>query len=494
MCQQNRSRKAEGADGSPENSNRWLPHRNLPDARLKDTGFDLGVCPQEPAARKVRISFSMDEPTTWPWIETQVSRTADLWTCCARLQPEPGPRYSLRDHESRELAYDAELAAVEWEAGHSSNTIADRATLQNRIVASFARFAADALDLESEATAMLTHGFLPAGIDFARRARQFDPTLSQQDTMQACRNAWTACGLQPLLGERIAISSSILAYSLLYPYSDNYLDRADVPSATKIAFCRRFRDRLSGGIIPPLNRHESAIWALVTKIESQYPRVQFPAVYDCLLAIHQAQENSVAQLSDGAGQGLDLLRISLAKGGASVLADAALVRGWMTGEESVAAFEWGALLQLGDDLQDIRDDLRRGSSTLFTRAIGEGQPLDRLVVQLLSFCDCVGARMDRLPAGSQRFKNLLRMSWRSLIVGAIAGALEFFTKPFVAEMERSSPFRFEFLRSRRQRLAARQGLFSVLFDLFVNQSHRELGAQQVHFSAGPEVPGDALYL
>ena len=36
----------------------------------------------------------------------------------------------------------------------------------------------------------------------------------------------------------------------------------------------------------------------------------------------------------------------------------------MNEEESRLGFEWGALLQLGDDLQDVREDLRRGSATL----------------------------------------------------------------------------------------------------------------------------------
>ncbi len=84
-------------------------------------------------------------------------------------------------------------------------------------------------------------------------------------------------------------------------------------------------------------------------------------------------------------QPLDILRMSLAKGGTSVLADACLVRGSMTDEESLVAFEWGALLQLGDDLQDVRDDLRSGSCTLFTCAVRNGIPLDALLLQLLEF-------------------------------------------------------------------------------------------------------------
>ena len=124
--------------------------------------------------------------------------------------------------------------------------------------------------------------------------------------------------------------------------------------------------------------------------------------------------------------------MSCAKGGTSVLADACLAHGWLSGEESRFSFEWGVLLQLGDDLQDVGEDLRRGSLTLFSRAALQGSPLDSLVIQLLNFSEKVGARMDDLPNGTRMFKNLLRMSWRSLIIGAVANSHEFFSPAFLA--------------------------------------------------------------
>jgi hypothetical protein len=64
-------------------------------------------------------------------------------------------------------------------------------------------------------------------------------------------------------------------------------------------------------------------------------------------------------------------------------------------------------------------------------------------------------------------KELLRMSWRSLIVGAVADSHQFFSPEFVDRTEVSSPFRFKFLRARRDRLTSRQGLYSTLFDAFL---------------------------
>ena len=402
------------------------------------------------------------------WVESQVFRCAALWNECAPEPPSLEPRYSRRDHEAREIAYDAELRAVEWEARRAPRTVTARAETQARLIASFGQFAANALDLEPESSLLLTGDFLPAGIEFARRARAFDANLSQADTIQACRNAWTACGLQPLLGVPSGITPSIVGYSLLYPYTDNYLDSEGVPLKAKLAFSKRFRERLQGNLAAPLNQHEAAVWALVGMIEGQYPREQFAAVFDCLLAIHQAQEASIAQQRNASLSDAELLKLSFAKGGTSVLADAALARGWMTDEESLVAFEWGALLQLGDDLQDVRDDLRRGSLTLFTRAAEEGEPLDHVVLRLLSFCEIVATRMRRLSNGSDRLKDLLQMSWRSLIISAIADAHEFFSPAFLMRAESCAPFRFKFLRARRKRLANWQGLYKTLFELFVD--------------------------
>ena len=174
--------------------------------------------------------------------------------------------------------------------------------------------------------------------------------------------------------------------------------------------------------------------------------------------------------------------MSCAKGGSSVLTDACLAHGWLSGEESRFSFEWGVLLQLGDDLQDVRDDMRRGSVTLFTRAAALGRPLDGLVIQLLNFSDQVGGRMDSLPHGSDMLKKLLRMSWRSLIVGAVANSHEFFSSGFLDEAERWSPFRFEFLRTRNERLTSRQGLYATLFEAFLESRESDYG--------GLPLPGD----
>ena len=410
----------------------------------------------------------MERLYSWSWVEAQAAQTIEVWNAGAGRSVVGGVQYSLQEQEQREKAYDDALRTVERELKRTPRSKTERLQTQARITAAFARFSATALGLEPDAIDLLTNDFLPVGAKLARWARRFDPSLSMPDIVQACRNAWTACGLQPLLGEPIGITPSILGYSLLYPYSDNFLDRADISREDKLRFSERFRDRLRGEVALAEDDREAAIWTLVGLIEEQYGRADYPEVFDCLLAIHRAQEQSISQLENSEKfEESQLLALSCAKGGTSVMADACLSHGWLSSQESRFSFEWGVLLQLGDDLQDVSQDLDRGSVTLFSRAAAAGVPLDALVTQLLRFSERVGAQMDDLPHGNEMLRELLRMSWRSLIIGAIAESHEFFTPEFLQEAERCSPFRYEFLRARNKKLASRQGLYTTLFNVFL---------------------------
>jgi hypothetical protein len=161
----------------------------------------------------------MDGLYNWAWVEARVAETSEAWNQCASDRLPEAPSFSVGEQRKREKAYDEGRNAVERELkrarGH--RTAAGRLETQRRVTAMFARFSAAALDLNDDAIDLLTHDFLPAGTRLGRWARQFDPELSMPDIIQACRNAWTACGLQPLMGERVELTPSILGYSLLYP-------------------------------------------------------------------------------------------------------------------------------------------------------------------------------------------------------------------------------------------------------------------------------------
>jgi hypothetical protein len=409
-----------------------------------------------------------------PSVKAHVDRTIALWNACATRPFPPATLYAAPEQTQREKAYDHGVRAVEDELHCVPRTAEQRRLQQQKLIATFGRFATTALGLEPDAVRMITHEFIPVGTELARWTRRFDPSLTKIEIVQACRNAWTACGLQPLMGRPTELTPSILAYSLMYPYSDNYLDRADIPPEAKSQFSARFRRALSGDPPAPANDREAALWLLISMVEGEFPRQAFPAVYDSFLAIHAAQERSIAQLKNG-GRATDddVLEISCEKGGTSVLADAFLARGTLTNAEAAFAFNWGVLLQLGDDLQDLRDDLRRESATLFTRAVRRREPLDGLVGQLLTFSAQVAAGMDALPHATPMLRALLPMSWRSLIVEAVADVRELFTRTFLRELESTSPFRLKFLRKQHKRLRRRRGMYEGVFDTLIETQDDE---------------------
>lgn len=397
-----------------------------------------------------------------------------MWKSCAVRKATPARRYSAAEQNQREKAYDDGVSAVERELKRTRRTMGERQSAQNRIIAAFGQFATLALGLEGEAVQLITNDFVPVGTELARWAQRFDPGLKKAEIVQASRNAWTACGLQPLLGEPIRLTPSILAYSLMYPYTDNYIDCKDVAAEAKSRFSERFRDRLRGQGPQPQDQREAALWALVGLVEDEYPRRSYPLVFDSLLAIHAAQERSISQLKNGGlSSDAEVLKITCTKGGTSVLADACLARGTLSEAESRFSFDWGVLLQLGDDLQDLREDLRRDSATLFTRAARRGELLDDLVRQLFVFCERVAAGMDDRPASTATLRALLKVSWRSLIVEAMADQGEFFSAQFLSEVELTSPFRLKFLHTRHQRLTKRKGMYASLFDALLETQDKE---------------------
>jgi len=167
--------------------------------------------------------------------------------------PPLGRTYTVHEQAEREIAVDRTLDNLE-------------AASLDSIVATFARLACVALDIEDHQTeSLLREDFWTVALDLASQARRLDNSVSTSDILQACRNAWTACGLEALLGEPPRLTPPVFAYSMLYPYSDNYLDNPNISYEAKLRFSARFRLRLSGDLAP-LEPLENIVWQLVSLI------------------------------------------------------------------------------------------------------------------------------------------------------------------------------------------------------------------------------------
>ncbi|MBU4439841.1 MAG: hypothetical protein KJ779_09750, partial [Firmicutes bacterium] len=163
---------------------------------------------------------------------------------------------------------------------------------------------------------------------FISNVNAFNPDMKLDKMLQALRNAWIMNLLQVLFKIKVEYTPSVFAYSMLYPYTDNYLDSTEVSFEDKKQISKIFKSRLEGEQIKPNNAYEEALFNLVGMIESQYSRETHNELYESLLCIHDAQCNSLTQNNEMISPfEKDVLGISAEKGGASVLADAYLVNG-----------------------------------------------------------------------------------------------------------------------------------------------------------------------
>lgn len=297
---------------------------------------------------------------------------------------------------------------------------------------------------------VLADGFYDTAAAFAHLARRFEPGMSMDDLGQALRNVWVANSLQLITGRAVRLTPALFAYSMLYPATDNLLDDPQVSERAKAAFNHRLDGRLRGMPLSPATNSEAKVWALVEMVEREFPRTRHPGVWASVLAIHHAQAASLRQhhrpLTDA-----QLLDLTVAKGGASVLADLRLVAGDVAPADEQFAFRYGVLLQMLDDLQDVHSDLAAGHDTLFTRAATTGR-LDGIAARLACFIEVVLER-DAVPFSAGTVSagtdcaDVIRRNCRALIVGVVARDPRRFTRRFRRQVECDWPVS---LRATRQ--------------------------------------------
>jgi hypothetical protein len=397
--------------------------------------------------------------------EDLVQEALTEWEECPVCLPPFKETFTVAEQTAREACLEEFITSVEGDLSRPPRTKSGRKALRERVTFAFERFAKTALDLEDDHIGLLLNGgFSAIGTQMARWARRFDPSVSHADIYQATRNAWTAGGLQVLLGRETRLTPAIFAYSMLYPYTDNYLDNTEVPSQEKLKLNARIRRRLSGERIVPERDGEATLWRLFELIEGQYCRADWPQVYASLLAIHQAQENSMRlRGSPPSVCGRDVIKLSFEKGGASVLADGYLAGGALSREEAQFIFSWGTLLQLVDDLQDIRQDRREGAHTIFTEAAGRVS-LDELTTRTLSFGQRVMRRMDHMPVRCRALREMIQKSYTTLLIWSAGECGELYTTDYLAVLEAHSPFRFAAVAKRRKQLGKLTGRLARLFE------------------------------
>jgi len=407
---------------------------------------------------------------------------AGIWENCSSEMPEFSKSYSESDKLDKEQILDQFLGTIKTYRKKHFKRESIHPHDQEKFLRNTRSFLSNGLDFTSDQLDMMfSDQMIELTKSFVRQAKSFDPDLTFPDIFQACRNMWIMNGLQLIMGIHIQVTPSIFAYSLLYPYTDNLIDDPQISGFEKMAFSERFRNRLSGISIIPENKTENAIFRLVGMIEEEYSRKHFPEVYESLLGIHDAQTKSVKLIQDKTITEDEILKICIAKGGTSVLADGYLVAGKLTDTQRNFLFGYGAYLQLLDDIQDLEDDHNAGLKTVFSNSAFRFA-LDKLLNKTYWFGEQV-MKSIKLFDGKHLdlFESLMRRSMDLFIAEAIAQNPEAYSQQYMKEFEASSPFHFSYIRKRKEQFKPYNGFLLTLVEE-IALKETVLAASQQQFS------------
>lgn len=329
----------------------------------------------------------------------------------------------------------------------------------------FRSFLQDIFDFEEDhLDIILSEEFRNVSKDFFYKAREFGPELSPENIYQGLRNVWIMNGLQLMMNVPVEITPSVFAYSMIYPYSDNFLDDPNISGNEKKEFSKRFNQRLHGSKIEPLNQTEKQLWLLVSMFEEQYDRDFYPEVYESLYAIQKGQTDSLLLSKKNGLSASEICRICFEKGGTSVLADGYLVAGKLTQQQEQALFGYGVYLQLLDDIQDIKEDVEAYTNTMCSflkqKCLGE------FVNQTIHFGRTALKEMHCFKADNvEVFLNVMNRSIETMIIESVGLNEVGFSENYLSEMEHYSPLYFDYIRQKKsQSKSQRFELFRKYFD------------------------------
>jgi hypothetical protein len=249
--------------------------------------------------------------------------------------------------------------------------------------------------------------------------------------------------IQMLLDQPVQLTRSVFAYSMLYPCTDNFLDDDAKSAGEKRDFNDWVERRINRGSTVSGHVNLDTLFGL---IETEHPRSKSPQVYESVMAIQIAQRQAMTQRS-GRLDLADILTLSFAKGGTSVMAHGYLLNGHISRGQAAFLFGFGVFLQLLDDLQDLREDLKVNHHTLFTSAVIGGQPIDVVVLKLLHFMKLVLERTDRFS--SVKSQVIRQLIWRNcvlLLLTAVSHLEEFCSRELIERLEPFAPLSFREVR------------------------------------------------
>ncbi len=292
---------------------------------------------------------------------------------------------------------------------------------------------------------------------FLDQALKEDANLSVESLGQAIRNFWITTLLQTAYGKKVTFTQPLYGYSMLYPYTDNIMDSQNDEMGSKANFCKKLTLHLLNlGDSKDFSQNKDPyerVWAQVRKIYDTYPPEQYRNVQNSLLAIHEAQIDSLKQQkSSMLPYEIDLLGKSFYKGGTSVLADAFLVNPELPQSAQVFAYTYGAILQLCDDLQDMATDKEAQHYTLFSQ-LKDHYVLDPMLNKINGFIDHSMTLLESLKLPTEyNIQLIISKNTRLLLAYAVIQHEFAFSKGYVRKVSSYLPIGPKALKKAMKRI------------------------------------------
>ena len=309
---------------------------------------------------------------------------------------------------------------------------------------------------------------------FLFKAEQYDPNVNKQELFKATRLIWYMFAFQLQFNLPIELTDSMFGYTMLYPYTDDFIDSNRISKEAKQHFAKVFFQRLLFGDEPsdlgslqPFAEQIKKIFDMVQLIENDWIRNEInQPIYMSLAVIHQCQMKSTQQHAksneDCQLTFEEIEEISARKGGASVVAAGFMIQGHLTSTQFAYLEYIGFGLQLLDDLQDVKEDLQNNHRTIFTYSIVHQQTLDKPTSRLIryfldksifkKFFNNENAQLSEYIHDSMMMFSIL------LIIEAASHLKQFYSKQFYRQLSRRSPIKFK----RRKQTRLEKRLFFLL--------------------------------
>lgn len=282
---------------------------------------------------------------------------------------------------------------------------------------------------------------------FLALSRSFAPELKMDGIGQAIRNYIVYAMFVELAGGTSGLNPAAFGYSMLYPFTDNYIDSTEITDRDKHDYNRLIREMIAGQNVNPLPGHQEKTCELLRMIADKYPRNEDDSIYTLLQMMQEAQQQSLRQQDQAEHlPESERLDISLFKGGLSVLIDRCFVDRELKTEDMLFYFGFGFFLQLADDLQDIGEDLGNGHQTLMTLDV-RFEACEKNVNKLFWFVRRIAGEY---KSEKEDFKQFVLENCYMLLCTSVLGSKEYFSPEYIERLQKYMSISGEYWENARR--------------------------------------------